>query len=156
MKFTKFRVFNYRNVHDSGLIDISEITAFVGQNEAGKSNLFEALYRVNPFDEQAKYRFEEDWPVDKWGDKNPKAKVCEAFFELDSSDISALFDACTAAMNAVDDDEEGKPPKLPAPPKELTICGHRRYGHTSHFYVVGDLSKVLKSEVRNSITPISI
>ena len=37
-------------------IDVDQITAFVGQNESGKSNLFEALYRVHPFDEQAKYK----------------------------------------------------------------------------------------------------
>jgi len=32
-----------------GAIEINGITAFVGQNEAGRSNLFEALYRINPF-----------------------------------------------------------------------------------------------------------
>ncbi|VAV83701.1 hypothetical protein MNBD_DELTA01-929, partial [hydrothermal vent metagenome] len=68
MEFKQFRVFNYRNINDSGLIDVNQITAFVGQNEAGKSNLFEALYRVHPFDKNAVYNIEEDWPVDRWGE----------------------------------------------------------------------------------------
>lgn len=49
MKLTLFRVSNYRNVLDSGWIDVGSITAFVGQNESGKSNLFKALSRINPF-----------------------------------------------------------------------------------------------------------
>ena len=37
MKITQFKVTNYRNVWDSDWIEINNITAFVGQNEAGKS-----------------------------------------------------------------------------------------------------------------------
>ena len=48
MQLTYFKVTKYRNVWESGWIDVGSITAFVGQNEAGKSNLFEALYRINP------------------------------------------------------------------------------------------------------------
>jgi len=43
MKLRSFKVTNYRNVRDSNSIEVGNITAFVGQNEAGKSNLFEAL-----------------------------------------------------------------------------------------------------------------
>ena len=83
MRFASFHVTNYRNIHDSGRIDIDQITAFVGQNESGKSNLFEALYRVHPFDKKAEYNIDEDWPVDRWGDRNEQARVCVAEFELD-------------------------------------------------------------------------
>ena len=69
MKFKQFRVTNFRNVIDSGPIEVNDVTAFVGQNEAGKTNLFEALYRINPFESQADYNIDEDWPVDRWGDK---------------------------------------------------------------------------------------
>lgn len=64
MKFEGFQVTNFRNVIDSGWINANQITAFVGQNEAGKSNLFEALYCVNPIIEEADYNLNEDWPVD--------------------------------------------------------------------------------------------
>jgi len=40
MKLVQFRVQNYRNILDTGPIDVGKVAAFVGQNEAGKSNLF--------------------------------------------------------------------------------------------------------------------
>ena len=64
MKLARFKVARYRNVFDSGWIDVDTITAFVGQNEAGKSNLFDALYRLNPFVPDETYNIDEDWPVD--------------------------------------------------------------------------------------------
>jgi predicted ATP-dependent endonuclease of OLD family len=94
MKFSKFRVTTYRNVIDSGPIEINDVTAFVGQNEAGKSNLFEALYRINPFESQADYSIDEDWPVDRWGEKGTAIGtiVCVAEFLIDNSaDILDLF-----------------------------------------------------------------
>ena len=78
MELTSFKVTKYRNVWDSGWIEANKITAFVGQNEAGKSNLFEALYRINPFVPNETYNIDEDWPVDDWGNKDPSAVVCEA------------------------------------------------------------------------------
>lgn len=48
MLLTNFRVRVFRNVIDSGPIDVLENTCLVGKNEAGKSALLEALYRLNP------------------------------------------------------------------------------------------------------------
>ena len=90
MKLTQFRVANYRNVRDSGWITVNDISAFVGQNEAGKSNLFEALYRINPFVPNDTYSIDEDWPVDDWGNKDPSALVCEARFDLNVEEIRSL------------------------------------------------------------------
>ena len=92
MRLTQFNVTNYRNVRDSGWIAINDITAFVGQNEAGKSNLFEALYRVNPFSPHEAYNIDEDWPVDDWENKDPSALVCEAQFNLTAGEIASLND----------------------------------------------------------------
>src|SRR5690606_37402936 len=78
LKLARFRVTNYRSIRDSGWVEVEAITAFVGQNEAGKSNLFEALYRLNPFAPDEAYDIDEDWPVDDWGNKDPTACVCEA------------------------------------------------------------------------------
>lgn len=60
MKLKEFQVTHYRNIVDSGWVDVGQITAFVGQNEAGKSNLFEALYRINPFAPDERYNLDED------------------------------------------------------------------------------------------------
>jgi AAA15 family ATPase/GTPase len=68
MELTCFKVTKYRNIWDSGWIECNDITAFVGQNEAGKSNLFEALYRINPFVPNETYNLNEDWPVDRLGE----------------------------------------------------------------------------------------
>src|SRR5215510_2667176 len=92
MKLTQFKVTNYRNIHDSGWIEVNDITAFVGQNEAGKSNLFEALYRINPFVSSETYNIDEDWPVDDWGNKDKSALVCEAKFTLSAEEVKALYE----------------------------------------------------------------
>ena len=95
MRFQRFRVQNYRNVLDSGWIEVSRITAFVGQNESGKSNLFEALYRVNPFVQGEGYSLDEDWPADDWSGRDASALVCEASFLIDDpAEIADLFDHC--------------------------------------------------------------
>src|SRR6266404_6370335 len=88
-KLTKFKVTNFRNVHDSDWIDAGRVTALIGQNEAGKSNLCEALFKLYPFDD-SKYDVNFDWPVDLWEKKDPKAIVCRARFEL-SKDYSDDF-----------------------------------------------------------------
>jgi AAA ATPase domain len=93
MQLTKFRVCNFRNVHDSGWIEVDRLTAFVGQNEAGKSNLCEALYLLNPYDEK-NCNIDEDWPADDWGHKDGHALVCQATFRLsDPKEISTLYAA---------------------------------------------------------------
>ena len=68
MKLSRFKVTNYRNIIDSNWIDVASVTAFVGQNEAGKSNLFDALHRLNPYDD-ADYDIDDDWPADDWKNK---------------------------------------------------------------------------------------
>lgn len=48
MKLKNFRIQNFRSVEDSGVINVDEITAIVGRNESGKSNLLLALASINP------------------------------------------------------------------------------------------------------------
>ena len=90
-KLTGFQVTHFRNIHNSGWIDdLGRVTALLGQNESGKSNLCEALYKLYPFDE-AKYDFEFDWPVDLWEKKNPNEIVCRAKFELTDTEAASLL-----------------------------------------------------------------
>ena len=149
MKLAEFKVTNYRNIRDSGWITVNDISAFVGQNEAGKSNLFEALYRINPFTPNEAYNIDEDWPVDAWGDRDPSATVCEARFELNAEDIESLWNAAgdpePQANEQEDSEETGQPiaEENPAPeakelPTVLTLVGSRSFDATSVFAVEGD------------------
>jgi energy-coupling factor transporter ATP-binding protein EcfA2 len=97
MKLQEFQVTNFRNVLDSGPVRVSDLTALVGQNEAGKSNLCEALWKLIPADAAAKYNVNEDWPADKWGQRNANAVVCRALFEeTEPAKLAALFAAAAA------------------------------------------------------------
>lgn len=48
MKLTKFRVTNFRSVSDSGWVDVDDVTALIGVNESGKTNLLLPLWKLNP------------------------------------------------------------------------------------------------------------
>jgi hypothetical protein len=48
MRLTKFKVTNYRSVVDSGWVDVERVTALIGVNESGKTNLLLPLWKLNP------------------------------------------------------------------------------------------------------------
>lgn len=48
MHLKSFRITNYRSVNDSGEVTTNRITAILGRNESGKSNLLRALASLNP------------------------------------------------------------------------------------------------------------
>lgn len=43
MKIRRFRVKNYRSLHDVNLDEIGDLTILIGTNSSGKSNLLEAV-----------------------------------------------------------------------------------------------------------------
>ena len=43
MRLQSFSVTNFRSITDSGRVDVSQITAILGRNESGKSNLLRGL-----------------------------------------------------------------------------------------------------------------
>lgn len=156
MKLLDFKVTNYRNILDSGWIQIGDITAFVGQNEAGKSNLFEALYRINSFTPGEAYKIDEDWPVDDWGNKDPSAIVCQARFTLKPEEIESLYDeADLLETEHVSEDEQAEGVKECALndgetsdelPSEVTLIGSRTYDAEPSFAVAGDAVEALDPE----------
>lgn len=149
MRFTKFRVQNYRNIKDSGWIDVTSITAFVGQNEAGKSNLFDALYRVNPFMTEDKYNIDEDWPADDWGNKGKEKfkniPVCETQFELSPDEIQDLFDTAWIVPAPAAVPEGQPPPPAPKPklPKQLILEANGYYHFPLSFFLNGTTTDAL-------------
>ncbi|HMQ31818.1 MAG TPA: AAA family ATPase [Chloroflexaceae bacterium] len=48
MELKRFHVTNFRSVLDSGWIEVDRVTAFIGVNESGKTNLLLPLWKLNP------------------------------------------------------------------------------------------------------------
>lgn len=48
LTLTRFRVTSFRSVHDSGWIEADAVTALIGTNESGKTNLLIPLWKLNP------------------------------------------------------------------------------------------------------------
>lgn len=53
MKLLQFRVTNFRSVEDSHWIDVDNVTALIGTNESGKTNILLPLWKLNPAKEGA-------------------------------------------------------------------------------------------------------
>lgn len=53
MKLKNVQVTKYKCVEDSNPWQVDQVTCLVGKNEAGKSALLEALYKLNPVEEDA-------------------------------------------------------------------------------------------------------
>lgn len=111
---------------------MTNVTAIVGQNEAGKSNLFEALYCLHSYVE-TRYNPDEDWPVDDWkGKKNAEGKpVAQAYFDFDKGEAEALFEFATDT--STDDDGNELETAIAIPPDGLRLFARRSYGHLAEF-----------------------
>lgn len=150
MHFDGFQVTNFRNVIDSGWIPANRVTAFVGQNEAGKSNLFEALYCLNPIIPQT-YNIDEDWPVDNWEGRDDASgkRVCRADFTLTEEEIAELYAAAAVAMHSDDagEGDQAQPEQTGVElPKNVKVHLSKLYGFKTSFYISGFASDVLDEE----------
>ena len=62
MKLVSFRVRKFRNIIDSGDVDVeSDVSCLVGMNEAGKTAVLTALNRLNPTDSDS-FNIQQDYP----------------------------------------------------------------------------------------------
>ena len=99
MKLTKVHVTEFQSILDSTEFDVGDVTCLVGKNEAGKTALLKALYRLKPivktdgnFDVTDDYprRAVTDYQDDvTTGDREP-AQVVQATYALESDDIDAV------------------------------------------------------------------
>src|SRR5574344_2440282 len=87
MKLIRYKVMNFRSVKDSGWINCDDVTTLVGINEAGKSNLLLALWKLNPAF-GGKIDILHDLPVDHLAelrDKTDQTCFIEAIFSVSAN-----------------------------------------------------------------------
>ena len=96
MKALRFRVHNFRNIDDSGWIDLEQVTAFVGRNESGKTALLKALHKFNPASKEP-YNPQKEFPRERYtrdyisrGNQTGMWPVCSVEFEIPDSIKTAL------------------------------------------------------------------
>lgn len=98
MRLSKARVQGYRSIIDSGYFDVENgKTILVGPNEAGKSAILQALYKLNPpegtklFDPLRDYpRAKYDEDIEKGSIDPAEFTVVEGHFTLDETDKESL------------------------------------------------------------------
>lgn len=97
MKLKSFQVTKFRNIVDSGNVDIDEsVTCLVGKNEAGKSGLLEALYLFNPAYEDS-FNVDEQYPRwlvvrDRRRSDLSEVTPISVVFELDTDELAEVND----------------------------------------------------------------
>lgn len=101
MKLTKFCVRNYRNILDSGWIQIEDIAVIVGKNESGKTSLLKALWKFNPFKSEP-YSLDREWPRGKRKERDQKFEVVSTVFEFTAEEAGKLaeIDPSCAGLTA--------------------------------------------------------
>src|SRR5688572_5096506 len=97
MQLTRYRVRKFRNVVDSGDINVTpDVTCLVGMNEAGKTTVLAALHRLNPQD-GAVFDTQQDYPrwlliKDRKAGLIEDTRPVEADFALTADDKQAVSD----------------------------------------------------------------
>lgn len=92
MQLTSFRVHNFRSVDDSGVIETDGVTALIGINESGKSNLLVPLWKLKPA-KDGEIKPTADYPRKSYNDfRNQKLKpiFIEAIFATDAEQAEEL------------------------------------------------------------------
>ena len=102
MKLAKVRITEFQSIQDSTAFEIGDVTCLVGKNEAGKTALLKALYRLNPIIEaHGEFDVTDDYPrrsmIEYENEVKAKlrdpAQVAQATYALESDDIAAVEEA---------------------------------------------------------------
>ena len=101
MRLTQVSITEFQSIQDSTEFEIGDTTCLVGKNEAGKTALLKALYRLNPivesdgnFDVTDDYprRSVTDYQDDIAAKRREPAQVVQATYALEADDISPVKD----------------------------------------------------------------
>lgn len=98
MELKSFRIRNFRSINDSGEIDVSRITALLGRNESGKSNVLRALHSLNPADGFKALNPIKDFPRhQKLSECNDNTPVVDSTWQLSEYEQRRLAEIWPAA-----------------------------------------------------------
>ena len=138
MKLIKLLVENYKSVLNSTEFKTDQVTCLVGKNEAGKSALLEALYKLNPIVESDGNFTEEEYPrrfivnSRERGDLGT-TNVLSTYWELDPTDKTFLKTVIGVEVLT-----------------EEPITIRKGYSNTLHWTVPVDEQKVVSQLVENA------
>jgi predicted ATP-dependent endonuclease of OLD family len=103
MRLRSVRVKEFRSVWDSGIFEVGDVVCLVGKNEAGKTAVLQALYRLNPIIEaDAKFNVTLDYPkleVEDYeqdveaGRRDKQTAVISATFTLTDQEMKPVKEA---------------------------------------------------------------
>ena len=111
MRLSLFKIQNFRSFHNSGWVSCQDVTALAGVNEAGKSNMLKALWKLKPAFKVDNKILISDIPRDMVKeiiDSGELPTFITAKFKLDTSDLSLLrknfptlkpFDTCVISRS---------------------------------------------------------
>lgn len=95
MLLSKVRIENFKSIEDSTEFEIDEVTCLVGKNEAGKTAILEALYKLNPAETEKADFLEGEYPVRRLStyrkrkERKPDNVLTTLWF-LEDDDVSAV------------------------------------------------------------------
>ena len=102
MKLKTVQIREFKSIWNSEPFKVDRITCLVGKNEAGKTAILQALYRLNPIvDGEGEFDPVEDYPrseVEDYlqaieQDSRDHTDVIEATFELDDDELAEIDEA---------------------------------------------------------------
>lgn len=102
MTLKRFQVTNFRSIKDSGWIECDDVTSLVGINEAGKSNVILALWKLNPV-RDGKIDILHDMPTKEYSAwRNQPGDICfiTADFELTTDLVNQIVSLCACEREA--------------------------------------------------------
>jgi len=95
MVLTKFLVENFKSVDHSNEVEIGRVTCLMGKNESGKTTLLEALYKLNPVEEEDSKFVDLEYPRKRLADLRTAEgiatrKVITTWWELTAKEIETI------------------------------------------------------------------
>jgi predicted ATP-dependent endonuclease of OLD family len=99
VKLHKVHITEYKSIWDSQSFDVGNVTCLVGKNEAGKTSILQALYRLNPIvDRDGTFDVTDDYPRSAVEDyqqdieakQREEAIVTRATFKLDTDELELI------------------------------------------------------------------